>query len=153
MITKQTLFDEAQADGVEYDPNACGHGDAENAVSDYYESKNILTAIAALGTEIQRLHGTVEHQRRRAEIAEMSLEMIEADNRNLEDAHKRISELEREREEAVTDSEFATLENIKLRERIKELETQIAGLLPAAQAVVSKIEFVPLRDEPKGTTV
>ena len=65
---------------------------------------------------------TNEAQRRRAEIAEMSLEMIEADNRNLEDAHKRISELEREREEAVTDSEFATLENIKLRERLLEAE-------------------------------
>ncbi len=68
---------------------------------------------------------TAKQQRQRAEAAELSLKLIEADNRDLEDAHRRIGELEKAREDEVTDSELAILENVKLRERIKELQEQL----------------------------
>ena len=65
---------------------------------------------------------------KRAEAAELSLKLIEADNRDLIEAHRRIGELEEAREEAVTDSELAILENVKLKERIKELEADLRSV-------------------------
>ena len=79
-----------------------------------------------------------QRQAERAETAEMSLKLIEADNRDLIEAHRRIGELERElaavRDGRTIDNDEGAEIIIELRRQLEAAEWQDAGFCPHCHA-------------------
>lgn len=110
-----------------------------------------IVANEARITELTRLKDELaedaSRERQRAEAAELSLKLIEADNRDLIEAHRRIGELERaladEREGHAIDNDEGAEIIINLMGDVQLLTEQLAAAIKRAEAAEAAIAAVP----------
>jgi hypothetical protein len=94
--------------------------------------------LSGVDMQMREVQDRLDAMRQRAEAAELSLKLIEADNRDLVDAHRRIGELERElaavRDGRAIDNDEGVELIIDLRRQLEAAEWQDAGFCPHCHA-------------------